>query len=90
MIDFFHSGHLSSSTTAPFQQALPAKNVQPTFTACNGNHSATTATSDLPLLTGEDLKILEAFDPVGATGGSQFNSQMMQQQTAVNGHAAVW
>ena len=92
MINFFPSiypGHFSSSTAAPFQQALPAKNVQPTFTACNGNHSATVATSDLPLLTGEDLKILEAFDPVGAAGGSQFNGQMMHQQTAVNSHGSM-
>jgi hypothetical protein len=88
-----YPGHFSSSTAAPFQQALPAKNIPPNFASCNGNHSATVATSDLPLLTGEDLKILEAFDPVGAVGGgSQFhggNSQMVHQQAAINGHGSV-
>ena len=94
MIDFlfiFYPGHFSSSAAAPFHQALPAKNA-PAFTTFNGQHSAAAASSDLPLLTGEDLKILDAFDQVGGAGGSQFsggNSQMVYQQTTVNGHGSM-
>ena len=77
----FYPGH-SSNTAASFQPRPPN-----TFTSSNGNHSATAA-SELPLLTGEDLKILDAFDQVG--GENQFNSQMVyQQQAAVNGHGSV-
>ena len=87
-----YPGHFSTSTGDPFHQQNAVA-----FTTCNGNsHSASVAMSDLPLLTGEDLKILEAFDSVGGAGGGQFNgsggggsSQMMYQQTTVNGHGSM-
>ena len=87
-----YPGHSSNTTSALFQQPIPVKNAPgPAFTTTyNGNHSATVASADLPLLTGEDLKILDAFDP--DRGVSQFNggnSQMMYQQTTVNGHGSV-
>lgn len=87
-------GHSSNAIAGSFQQPLPVKNA-PAFTTTynGGNHSATVASSsDLPLLTGDDLKILDTFDQVG--GGTQFNggnSQMVyhNQQTAMNGHSGM-
>ena len=56
---------LSANSATSFQQVPPP----------NGNHMA--ATSDLPQLTGEDLQILDAFDPVPE--GDQFGHLMYQQ-----------